>query len=119
MEEKKYDIVSIIIDTVYYIDGSEICCVWTSYDNRFDCFCYGTFLVPDMKKGRTQNESIPFSFRIFSILHCGGYMEENLDKAVKNGEKSAILAVLLWVCAIIGAFVLKCVVQFMKWVFQK
>lgn len=58
-------------------------------------------------------------FRKNSILHSGGYMEENLDKAVKNGEKSAVLAVLLWVCAIIGAFVLKCLLSFVKWVFQK
>lgn len=46
-------------------------------------------------------------------------MEENLDKAVKNGEKSAVLAILLWVCALVGAFVLKCFIQFLKWVFQK
>lgn len=46
-------------------------------------------------------------------------MENEINKAVKNGEKSAILAVLLWVCAIIGAFVLKCAMSFIKWVFQK
>jgi len=46
-------------------------------------------------------------------------MEENLDKAVKNGERSAFLGILLWVCALVGAFVLKSLLSFVKWVFQK
>lgn len=46
-------------------------------------------------------------------------MEENLDKAVKNGERSAFLGILLWICALVGAFCLKCFMSFIKWVFQK
>lgn len=45
-------------------------------------------------------------------------MEDNLNKAVKNGERSAILAVLLWICAMVGAFVIKCFLSFIKWVFK-
>ena len=46
-------------------------------------------------------------------------MEENIDKAVKKGQNSALAAILLWVCAVVGAFVIKCVMSFIKWVFQK
>ena len=46
-------------------------------------------------------------------------MEENIDKAVKKGQSSALAAILLWVCAIVGAFVIKCAMSFIKWVFQK
>lgn len=44
---------------------------------------------------------------------------EMLDKAVKNGEKSAVVAVVLWICAIVGAFVIKCAMSFVKWAFRK
>ena len=60
---------------------------------------------------------ISFAKIPFSIVE--DKMEENIDKAVKNGEKSAVLAILLWVCALVGAFIIKCFMQFIKWVFQK
>lgn len=44
---------------------------------------------------------------------------ENFDKAVKKGEDNAVIAVVLWLCAIVGAFVLKSLLGFIKWVFQK
>lgn len=60
---------------------------------------------------------ISFAKIPFSIVE--DKMEENIDKAVKNGEKSAVLAILLWVCAMVGALVIKCLFSFIKWVFKK
>lgn len=44
---------------------------------------------------------------------------EILDKAVKKGENSALAALVLWLCAVVGAFCLKCLLSFIKWAFQK
>ena len=46
-------------------------------------------------------------------------MEEILNKAVKKGENSALIAILLWVCAFIGALTIKAFFQFIGWVFRK
>lgn len=46
-------------------------------------------------------------------------MEIDFNEAVEKGKKSAVSAVVLWVCAAVGAFVIKCTVSFIKWAFQK
>lgn len=46
-------------------------------------------------------------------------MENNIDEAVKKGQNSAVMAILLWICALVGAFCLKCFMSFIKWAFQK
>ena len=44
---------------------------------------------------------------------------EVIDKATKKSENNALIALFMWLCAIVGAFVIKSFFSFVKWVFQK
>lgn len=120
MEDKENDFIITVITSVYCNNESEVYSIRTFDYNWINNIHIRSILILNMKTDGTAWSFLFFFFFAnfpFSIVE--DKMEENIDKAVKNGEKSAVLAILLWVCALIGAFVLKCFMQFIKWVFQK
>ena len=44
--------------------------------------------------------------------------ENTINEAIDKGHKSAVVAVTLWVCAIIGAIVRRSAKAFINWVFN-
>lgn len=44
--------------------------------------------------------------------------DNTINEAIDRGHKNAVVAVTLWVCAIVGAIVIQCVKAFVHWVFD-
>lgn len=99
--------------------GCKVFGTWSCDDNRTVGVLIRTVLVPDLKTEKRPNNSALFFFALFPYSIMEVNMEIDFNEAVDKGKRSAVSAVVLWVCAAVGAVVIKSTVSFIKWVFQK